>query len=105
MTEHLVLIYSTAWNHMHIDTCEERGQNACIARGRNETKTARFMNETRAVHEWKPRLEICLGQMDEGPTQKDLSAIVIFIVFISMDFFSHLQLAHSIFSNYMQISF
>ena len=30
--------YSTAWNHMHIGTCEPQGQNACIAHGRNETK-------------------------------------------------------------------
>ncbi len=62
----------------------------CTREERDET--VRFTNETRAVHEWKPRSEIHLGQMDERPTQKDLLAsIVIFIVFDSVQWiFSHI---------------
>ena len=59
-------------------------------------------DETRAVHERKPRFKIYLDQKDEMATQKDRVGYCVFIVFLWMDFFSHWQLANS--ETIMQIS-
>ena len=68
----------------------------CVYCAREERdETARFTNETRAVHERKPRFKIYLSQMDEMATQKDRVGYCVFIVFLWMDFFSHWQLANS----------
>jgi len=88
--------YSTAWNHMHIGTCEPQEQNACIARGRNETKPhgsrtkpARFTREN-------------LGSkfISVKWTKWRHKRIVLAIVFLLFSFpfrfpFSHWQLVNS----------
>ncbi len=87
---------------MHTDTCEAQAQNGVLHAGGTR--------RNRAVHERNPRgsrmkTEVRNSSRSNGrkADTKKTFGYCYFYFFVTMDFFSHLHLAHIVFSSYMQI--